>query len=302
MAARPVARTREGGFGRPFCVRRVVRSVVMRSAALWVVSAQAAAPPASVDVAAAVSAGVSVDVTPVWRHSRWEERAADGHTLLTERGWLPGLSVGWRVRRGEWDLGWRWTGVSGKRDYSGQTQSGQAAQTAVDLSQQQFSLDVARDVTPAWQLTLQAQPHWVRRNIRSTGAALGYVEHWQWTDVLLGARWRRMGDDGAVTLIGASLGALWRPTVKLTLPGSDALTLSPHTGRTVVLSATHQQPIGTWAGVPWFGVLGVDGERRHVAESPAVAVMRGGVLRGAAFQPDSRWQEVSLRVGLTAKW
>lgn len=132
-------------------------------------------------------------VSPDIHYFYYQEYAANGRVLDTERGIIPGV-------RG--DLGWsleNWTATlsgayfRGMVDYHGQTQSGQPHNTTTEETFFHSGLTLSRPLSSSSsmhqhnsRLFIQHNYHWWGRDIRKKGNVVGLYEEYRWLESGLG--------------------------------------------------------------------------------------------------------------------
>ena len=243
-----------------------------------------------------------MDVALVSRSSRWLERSAAGATLLTEHGPLTGLSLGWHEPFDGFSARLGWQGVRGVRSYDGQTMSGTPVATGVDLQEDRLELALRAPLASDWTLGLQIEPTQLRRHLRSTATASGYPERWRWTLLQVDLAGHRAVDSGVELAWRLGYGALLAPRVVATFPGRDPVTLVPSRGRQVSASLDASGPLMLAPASAWRWQCGLAWSAHRFDASGVSAVTSNGTLSGGAVQPETELRDLTLRLGVSARW
>jgi hypothetical protein len=244
----------------------------------------------------------SLQAGPTATSSRWTETGADGRQLLREAGTLTGAALTLAAYCGRWQAELDLAARHGTRDYAGQSNGGMPVSTTASIEAQQLRLTALRFLEAsqaggAWQAGLRVEVQRTARELASVGAVLGYPETHYQASLAVGLR-------GHGALPAASSGWQWQselwlgagPTgrIELRLPHADAVTLRSGTSRSLeaAMGISHAMASG------WEGGFRLSWREQRIAAGAASALWRGGVLVGAALQPEHRLGDAGLQLWL----
>lgn len=232
--------------------------------------------------------GLALDLAGGLAHRTLRERAADGTTLLTERGavgFVRGTATAARAGGAAWQGELALLG--GDLDYNGQTQSRTPLQTSA--VHHEWAADLRwRPLAPAAWGELWATAGWLenRRHIAGTPAAGGLRETSK--AVLLGVRWTSpawtIGDAWHAHLAADARASAWHRLEVDYFGLLDASRLHGAGKRQLGLRLTFQRD-----GSPWSWDL--SWSRLAQAQSDSVPVFRQGTLYGTVRQPALRIED-----------
>lgn len=234
-------------------------------------------------------------------HSEWRETRPDGSTLLTERGVLDGIGIQAIWQTDTWQAGLGWQGLRGQRDYAGQTSRGTPAGTVVDVAQQVWRIGLQRSVMSGWHARLEIEPNRLQRDIHSTATATGYVEHWRWTQLMLGLRHEPQGQDPG-WLADLQTGTATAAAVQVALPDHDPVNVRPRPQQAWRIRIGYRDTLPFDSSRTWQWRAGLQIQRIAMDASDTVPLYSSGVLRGSVSQPATRWQDTGLMLALQARW
>jgi hypothetical protein len=231
-------------------------------------------------------------------NSHWQEFQPSGKALLREHGTLLQEGLGWRGSCGGWLMQLEAAKSSGQRHYEGQTNRGLAVQTVSRIAGESMDAQLWHAVDDNWSLGARWLWRQTRRDLVSTGNALGYLETYVQPSWALGLQrsWRTSD-------WGSWQGRLWHGQghhgrVKVTLPNMDpaVLPLGPSRlwGLQMKWSACPKKPMT--AG--WVCDVSLDYLSEHMARGAEVPVYSQGVLKLGAHQPATHQQSMGLRLGV----
>ena len=249
----------------------------------WVVLACMAALPCAAALAADCQPPVLGALAGVER-SHWQERDAQGASLLHERGTLRlvGLEAGSHCSGVDWSA--RWTLARGERDYDGRTTAQAPFQTVTRIEAQHLAAQAWAPIHPAWALGAQLGYRHIDRDIAGRGNVLGYPERFGYWQAALGARYQAALGEQLRLTASAWQGGGPRGRVQLDLPRADPVTLRLGSSRLLALDLlldggkTAEQPGWAWqAGLTYR-------YEQHQA-GPAQTLVRNGTPVGSAAQP-----------------
>ena len=201
----------------------------------WVVLACMAALPCAAALAADCQPPVLGALAGVER-SHWQERDAQGASLLHERGTLRlvGLEAGSHCSGVDWSA--RWTLARGERDYDGRTTAQAPFQTVTRIEAQHLAAQAWAPIHPAWALGAQLGYRHIDRDIAGRGNVLGYPERFGYWQAALGARYRAALGEQLRLTAAAWLGGGPRGRVQLDLPRADPVTLRLGSSRLLAMA------------------------------------------------------------------
>ena len=217
----------------------------------WVVLACMAALPCAAALAADCQPPVLGALAGVER-SHWQERDAQGASLLHERGTLRlvGLEAGSHCSGVDWSA--RWTLARGERDYDGRTTAQAPFQTVTRIEAQQLAAQAWVPVQTAWAVGAQLGYRHIDRDIAGRGNVLGYPERFGYWQAALGARYQAALGEQLRLTASAWLGGGPPGRVRLDLPRADPVTLRLGSSRLLALDLlldggkTAEQPGWAW--------------------------------------------------------
>ena len=216
--------------------------------------------------------------------SLWQERDAQGATLVRESGTLRavGLDVTGRCRMVDWSA--QWTLARGDRGYDGQTTTQVPFQTVSRLQAQHLAAQAWLPVRSGWAVGTQVAYRHIERDIAGQGNVMGYPERFGYWQAALGGRYQAAL--GAQLRLTASvwLGGGPGGRVHLDLPRADPATL--RLGGSRLLALDLQLDGGEGADRPgWSWQAGMSYRHEQHRAGPSTTLMRNGVPVGAASQP-----------------
>lgn len=236
----------------------------------------------------ALSAGVE--------RSQWEEFDAQGRSLVRETGTLKRIGFDLTVQCA--GLAWtaQWKHGAGRRNYDGVTNTQVPVRTTSHLASDALSLVGMAALGERWAVGGRLSYHQLDRDIDGAGTVLGYPERYTYGLAALGVRYQLMlGEQLQLALTGwlggNTGGRLW-----VHLPHADAVALP--LGRTALLESSVQLTSAptTSAGWSWQAILNY--RQEITAAGQAHALLRNGVLVGAAAQPSMRQDLLGVQAAL----
>lgn len=255
-------------------------------------------------LSAAAAAGVceapSLGALAGVARSQWEEFDAQGRSLVRERGTLnvSGLQALGRCRSADWSA--QWTRSQGQRHYDGMSSMQTPLQTHSQLRAQALTLAAWWPVREGWAIGPQLDYRQIERRIASSGRVLGYPERFSYWQLALGARYQTVLG-GQVRLSASGwLGGGPGGRVKADFPHAESVTLPLGSSR---LLAVRLQLDGGEPVLPgWSWQTHVFYQREQTGAGAPEALMRNGVLVGAAFQPRVVQQQLGVAAGLAYRF
>lgn len=129
-------------------------------------------------------------------HSRFKELGRDGHVMVREHGYLPGIGMRADLKAGQWRYGAHANFYQGDIDYDGHTQRGAAFTTTTGTRQQQIGIEVMRAVTDTTEIIAGLEWDKLQRDIRGRDNVLGLEETYRSYRFIGGAQTRLFELDG----------------------------------------------------------------------------------------------------------
>lgn len=226
------------------------------------------------------------------RYVRMTEKGPDGHELVRERGWLPGVGFGADYRTGEWRMGAAAEVFDGRIDYDGELQSGAAFASRTDTTQVRLRLEAGRKIGEATELVAGLEHDMWRRAIQGSGSVIGITERYRSWRLLAGAKSRLLQWD-AGRLDGSAMLVMSSPERMRVQFGRNLLDdarLRTRSATGVRLGLSFQPnampSMSVEAGLDWIDI------RRSRDEQ----VTRGGVVAGTIAQPRHERLAADLRI------
>jgi len=225
--------------------------------------------------APALSAGVE--------RSQWEEFDAQGRSLVRETGTLERIGVDASTKCAGLDWTAQWSHGVGRRAYDGVTNTQVAVQSTSHLSSDALSLIVMSALGEHWAVGARLSYHQLNRDIDGAGTVLGYPERYTYGLASLGARYQLMLVEQLHLVLTGWLGGNTGGRLWVQLPRADAATLP--LGSTALIESSVQLGSAPTSTTAWSWQAILNYRQELTAAGDARALLRNGVLVGAAAQP-----------------
>ena len=223
------------------------------------------------------------------------EYATNGKLLVRESGVLPGSLATASIGCDKWVFGLEASSNAGNSDYAGQSSLGAPLQTTSNNSDSSVAGSVYWRVTEAFLIGSELTQRHTNREIVGIAGVAGYPEQYDRILARIGSRWSVPSALGHWTLAG-SVSLYGDQSMRLTLPGKDALTLRFDEPQQWELSVSWRKALSNSV----YLLASYRYINTEVGQSRYGVVTSGGNPVGIAYQPKSTIidQPVSISLGM----